>query len=53
LGRDNLRGSTQLQGAILEGAVLEDANLEGAEYKEKTVFPRGFDPVKLKMLKRE
>jgi uncharacterized protein YjbI with pentapeptide repeats len=53
LGRDNLGGSAPLQGAILEKAVLEGANLEGAEYNDKTILPGGFDPIKLKMLKRK
>jgi uncharacterized protein YjbI with pentapeptide repeats len=44
LCRDNLGGSTQLQGADLSGADLVGANLEGAEYDSQTKFPSGFQP---------
>jgi uncharacterized protein YjbI with pentapeptide repeats len=52
LGRDNLGGPSQLQDATLEGAILDLANLEGAEYSERTIFPKGFDPEKHKMTLR-
>jgi len=44
LGRDNLGGATQLQGASLAGAQLERAALTGAEYDDSTIFPEGFAP---------
>jgi uncharacterized protein YjbI with pentapeptide repeats len=50
LGRDNLGGSTQLQGANLTGAELRGANLEGAEYDEHTIFPPGFHAEKKNMI---
>ena len=45
-GRDNLGGSTQLQGANLSEAQTEGAIFEGAEYDTHTVFPESFDPQK-------
>jgi uncharacterized protein YjbI with pentapeptide repeats len=45
-GRDNLGGSTQLQGANLSQAQTRDAIFEGAEYDTRTVFPELFDPTK-------
>ena len=39
LCRDNLGGSSQLQGANFTGADLRGANLSGAEYDRSTVFP--------------
>jgi len=53
LGRDNLDGSTQLQGANLVGTNLQGTKLEGAEYDTNTVFPDGFDPVKNGLLFKE
>lgn len=44
LGRDNLGGSTDLQGADLTGAQLHGADLNGAKYDDTTKFPLGFDP---------
>ncbi|MEO9825901.1 MAG: pentapeptide repeat-containing protein [Paracoccaceae bacterium] len=44
LGPDNLGGGSQLQGAVFTRAILNRANLEGAEYDEKTKFPKGFYP---------
>jgi hypothetical protein len=44
LGRDNLGGSTELQGADMTNALLEGASLVGAEYDERTKFPEGFSP---------
>ena len=53
LGRDNLGGSTQLQGANLTGAILNKANLEGAEYDENTLFPKGFHPTSHGMIEKD
>ncbi len=53
LGRDNLGGSSQLQGADLTAAILKGAQLEGAEYDEKTLFPEGFDPRSHGMIERK
>jgi Pentapeptide repeats (8 copies) len=44
LGRDNLGGSTQLQGADLTGAIWNGAILKGAEFDNNTKFPNGFFP---------
>jgi hypothetical protein len=44
LGRDNLGGSTSLQGADLTSAVLDGATLSGATYDYRTIFPSGFLP---------
>jgi uncharacterized protein YjbI with pentapeptide repeats len=44
LGRDNLGGSTSLQGANLADAILNRAKLSGAKYDDRTIFPRGFAP---------
>ena len=44
LSRDNLGGSTSLQGASLADAVLNRAKLSGAKYGDRTIFPRGFSP---------
>ena len=52
LGRDNLGGSSQLQGADLTAAILEGTRLKGAEYDERTKFPKGFDPKSHGMIKR-
>jgi len=52
-GRDNLGGSTQLQGANLTGADVLGANFDGAEYDERTQFPRSFDAQKHGMLLRK
>ena len=53
LGRDNLGGSSQLQGADLTAAILKGAKLEGAEYDGKTLFPCGFDPKSHGMIERK
>lgn len=45
-GRDNLDGSTQLQGANLSQAQTQGAIFKGAEYDTRTVFPELFDPEK-------
>ena len=42
--RDNLGGSTQLQGADLGGATITDCHFCGAEYDASTRFPKGFYP---------
>ncbi|MEX0338893.1 MAG: pentapeptide repeat-containing protein [Arenibacterium sp.] len=44
LGKDNLSGRSQLQGADLTGAILNRARLEGAEYDQHAKFPKGFRP---------
>ncbi len=44
LGKDNLGGSTQLQGANLRDAKLRGTILTDAEYDDATVFPDGFNP---------
>lgn len=44
LGRDNLGGSTHLEGADLTGAQLHGADLRGAMCNARTKFPDGFDP---------
>lgn len=44
LSRDNLGGSTSLQGANLTDAVMNRARLTGAKYDDRTIFPRGFSP---------
>jgi len=44
LGKDNLGGCTELQGADLTAALLEGTNLKGAEYDANTKFPDGFEP---------
>lgn len=51
-GRDNLGGSTQLQGANLDQADTTDANFVGAEYDDRTLFPSFFDPNKHGMVFR-
>ncbi len=53
LGRDNLGGSSQLQGANLTDAILNRAILEGAEYDEATRFPRGFHPKSHGMIEKD
>ena len=52
LSRDNVGGSTQLQGANLTEATVGGTNFEGAEYDHETVFPEGFDPKKHKMISK-
>ncbi|RYD62788.1 MAG: pentapeptide repeat-containing protein [Verrucomicrobiaceae bacterium] len=44
--RDNLGGSTRLQGADLSSAEIEDCRFDGAEYDFATRFPEGFTPEK-------
>lgn len=44
LGRDNLGGSTMLQGANLTDASIDQCNFVGAEYDPHTRFPKGFHP---------
>lgn len=44
LCRDNLGGTTKLQGADFAGANLDGTDLAGAEYDENTRFPAGFEP---------
>ncbi|MEP1443180.1 MAG: pentapeptide repeat-containing protein [Hyphomicrobiales bacterium] len=51
LGKDNLGGSSQLQGANLSKAILNRANLEGAEYNDETIFPKDFHPKSHGMVK--
>jgi uncharacterized protein YjbI with pentapeptide repeats len=46
LSRDNLGGSTQLQGADLSAAAVQNCRFEGAEYDLTTKFPKGFYPEK-------
>ena len=50
LGRDNLNGSTSLQGAKFLRANLRYAILEGANYDIDTAFPEGFDPISRGMI---
>ena len=45
LGRDNLGGSTQVQGANFTSADLSGVVWDGAEYDGTTVFPFGFGPL--------
>ena len=52
-GRDNLGGSTQLQGANLHAAILQSCRFEGAVYDSKTKFPKGFIPEKHGLILRE
>ena len=52
LGRDNLGGSSQLQGADLTGAILNRARLDGAEFDEHTKFPKGFHPLSHGMVEK-
>ena len=51
-GRDNLNGSTSLQGADFTDANLSGANFEGAECDDSTRFPKNFDPKKRGMVYR-
>jgi len=44
--RDNLGGSTQLQGDDLSGATIRECHFNGAEYNSSTRFPTGFYPEK-------
>jgi len=44
--RDNLGGSTRLQGADLSKAIIQNCIFDGAEYDSKTLFPEGFHPDK-------
>jgi uncharacterized protein YjbI with pentapeptide repeats len=53
LSRDNLGGSTSLQGANLTGAVLNGARLSGATYDHLTIFPSGFSPQAAGMIEEE
>ncbi len=53
LGRDNLGGSSRLQGADLSGAIFNRTILEGAEYDESTKFPKGFHPNSHGMIDKE
>lgn len=50
LGRDNLRGRTNLRGADLSTADLTRAVLLDAIFDEMTKFPKGFDPEKAGMV---
>jgi len=52
LGRDNLGGNSQLQGADLTDAILNRACFEGAEYDETTKFPKGFHPTSHGMIEK-
>lgn len=52
IGRDNLGGNSQLQGADLTNAILNRACLEGAEYDEHTKFPDGFCPTSHGMIEK-
>lgn len=52
LGRDNLGGSSQLQGADLSDSILNRARLEGAEYDAHTKFPKGFHPASYGMIEK-
>jgi uncharacterized protein YjbI with pentapeptide repeats len=45
-GRNNLGGSTKLQGADLSTATIQYCRFEGAQYDATTRFPKGFDPQK-------
>lgn len=53
LGRDSFGGSTRLQGANLTKAILNRAKLEGAEYDDRTLFPKGFYPASHGMVETE
>jgi len=44
-GRDNLDGSTQLQGANFSGCLIDGTIFVGAIYDRNTIFPADFDPV--------
>jgi hypothetical protein len=46
LSRDNLGGSTELQGADLSAATIQSCRFDGAQYDSKTRFPKGFYPEK-------
>lgn len=53
LGNRPLAGRfTRFDGADLTDALLEGAHLTGAQYDSKTVFPRGFNPVRAGMVMR-
>ena len=43
-GRDNLGGSTSVQGADFRGANLLGTKFEAARYDSNTRFPAGFEP---------
>ncbi len=53
LGRDSFGGGTCLQSANLTKAILNRANLDGAEYDDRTVFPKGFFPSSHGMIETE
>jgi uncharacterized protein YjbI with pentapeptide repeats len=44
LGRDNLGGSTQLEGANLSNCKIDGTIFDGAIYNEKTILPEGLNP---------
>lgn len=52
-GRDNLDGSTDLQGANLTSCLIDGANFVGAIYSKETIFPVGFDPTCNEMVLHE
>jgi hypothetical protein len=43
-GRDNLGGCTQLQGANLQETETRGASFDGAEYDNRTKFPKTLNP---------
>lgn len=45
-GRSNLGTITDLSGANFTDSILDGAKFDHTRYDSKTVFPRGFDPVK-------
>jgi uncharacterized protein YjbI with pentapeptide repeats len=49
MGKAELRYAN-VKNADLRKAHLDDTNLEGTRYNSKTKFPKGFDPVKAKMV---
>jgi uncharacterized protein YjbI with pentapeptide repeats len=51
LSYDNLQGSTSLLGTCLRGAILTATKFEGALYDDTTIFPDGFDPHAVGMIR--
>lgn len=51
LSYDNLQGSTSLLGTCLRDAILTETKFEGALYDDETIFPKGFDPQAVGMIK--
>jgi uncharacterized protein YjbI with pentapeptide repeats len=43
-GRDNVGGTTSLQGALFQGADFADVSFDGVDYNRGTRFPDGFKP---------